>query len=284
MTTQDKVTALTLRRMKAEQRRITMVTGYDATFARLVDAAGIDVVLVGDSVGMVVQGHPNTIPVTVDQMVYHGQAVARGLKRAHLVVDMPFMSYHVSSAQAVETAGRLVKEGMAEAVKLEGGIERARDIEAITRAQIPVMGHLGLTPQSVHAFGGFKVQGKREDEGRRILDAARAIEEAGAYSLVLEGIPMELAREITEAVHVPTIGIGAGVHCDGQVLVLYDLLGMDDGFRPRFVKRFAEVGQVVRGALQSFADEVRSGAFPNDDQSFHRESGRGLRVRPARHG
>ncbi|MCK6528385.1 3-methyl-2-oxobutanoate hydroxymethyltransferase [Myxococcota bacterium] len=281
MSQPEKVSVLTLRRMKAEQRKITMITCYDATFARLVDATGIDVVLVGDSVGMVVQGHPNTLPVTVDQMIYHGQAVARGMKRAHVVVDMPFMSYHVSVQQAVETAGRLVKEGMAEAVKLEGGRERLQAIEAITRAQIPVMGHLGLTPQSVHAFGGFKVQGKRDDEARRIVEDARAIEEAGAYSLVLEGIPMELAAEITEQVRIPTIGIGAGVHCDGQVLVLYDLLGMDDSFRPKFVKRYAQLGAQVRQAVDAYVEEVRGGVFPDDDQSFHREAARRVKMRQA---
>lgn len=281
MSQPEKVSVLTLRRMKSEQRKITMITCYDATFARLVDATGIDVVLVGDSVGMVVQGHANTLPVTVDQMIYHGQAVARGMKRAHVVVDMPFMSYHVSVQQAVETAGRLVKEGMAEAVKLEGGRERLEAIEAITRAQIPVMGHLGLTPQSVHAFGGFKVQGKRDDEARRIVEDARAIEEAGAYSLVLEGIPMELAAEITAQVRIPTIGIGAGVHCDGQVLVLYDLLGMDDSFRPKFVKRYAQLGAEVRKAIDAYVEEVRGGVFPDDDQSFHRETARRMKMRQA---
>ncbi len=274
----EKITTLTLRRMKAERRPITMVTAYDATMARLVDQAGAEVILVGDSAGMVIQGHTNTIPVTVDHMVYHGACVARGIKNAHLVVDMPFMSYHVSTTQAVETAGRLVKEGMAESVKLEGGQERFADIAAIVRAQIPVMGHVGLTPQSVHAFGGFKVQGKGDAEGKKVIEDALAVQEAGAYALVLEGIPMELAQEVTARVHIPTIGIGAGKHCDGQVLVIYDLLGMDDGFRPKFVKRFAEVGGAVRDAVSLFAQEVRAGTFPTDEQSFHRQPSRKFQV------
>jgi 3-methyl-2-oxobutanoate hydroxymethyltransferase len=217
---------------------------------------------------MVVQGHANTLPVTVDEICYHTRAVARAARRAHVVADMPFMSFQISSERALEAAGRLVKEGGAEAVKLEGGESVIEQVQRIVRAGIPVMGHVGLTPQSVHAFGGFRVQGKTDEAAERVLADARALDAAGVYSMVLEGIPSELARRITEAVSVPTIGIGAGPHCDGQVLVCYDFLGMYREIRPKFVKRYAELGEAVVGAAAAFVREVQAGEFPAVEHSF----------------
>jgi 3-methyl-2-oxobutanoate hydroxymethyltransferase len=264
-----KVTVTTLRQMKAESEKITMVTCYDATFARLCDRGGADVLLVGDSLGMVVQGEENTLPVTIEDMVYHTRAVRRGTKRAHVVSDMPFMSYQSGWQDALRSAGRLMKEGGAESVKLEGGEDAAEAIDRLVRAGIPVMGHIGLTPQSVHAMGGFKVQGKDPEGARRIIADARAVEEAGAYAIVLEGMPVELARVITSSLRIPTIGIGAGAACDGQVLVIYDLLGMNDEFQPKFVKRYAELAKTIPEAIGRFREEVRSGEFPTDAHSFH---------------
>jgi 3-methyl-2-oxobutanoate hydroxymethyltransferase len=261
--------------MKRDGQKISMLTSYDATFARLLDTAGIEIILVGDSLGMVMQGRANTLKVSVDDMAYHGACVSRAVERAHVVVDMPFMSYHVSTTEAVANAGRLVQEGGAHAVKLEGGAERASVIAAITQAQIPVMGHIGLTPQSYHVQGGFKVQGRSEAAAERLLADALAVQEAGAYSIVLEGIPKELATRISEALDIPTIGIGAGNGCDGQVLVIQDLLGMDDRFKPRFVQRYAELGPTIRDAVGSFIEDVRSGAFPDDEHSFHSRRRRG---------
>ncbi|MGZ3459153.1 MAG: 3-methyl-2-oxobutanoate hydroxymethyltransferase, partial [Archangium sp.] len=229
----DKVTIHTLKRLKQSGQKICMVTAYDATFARVLDEAGADVLLVGDSLGMVVQGHDSTLPVTLDQMVYHSAAVARGAKRALVVGDMPFMSYQVSVQEAVRNAGRLVAEGGVGGVKLEGGAEFADVVSAIVRASIPVMGHVGLTPQSVHKMGGYVVQGRDEDAARKILEDAIALERAGCFSLVLEGVPLELARTISQRLSIPTIGIGAGKYCDGQVLVCYDLLGMNPDFKPK---------------------------------------------------
>ena len=266
------VTTLELRRMKAQGRKITMLTAYDAVFGRLLDRAGVDVLLVGDSLGMVVQGRKNTLKVTVEQIAYHGAAVSRVAQRAHIVLDMPFLSYHVSVEDAVRNAGRLIQEGGGHAVKLEGGRERAATIRAIVDAQIPVMGHIGLTPQSVHVMGGFKVQGRSSEAGRRILDDAIAVQEAGAYALVLEGIPAELAAEITAVLEIPTIGIGAGSACDGQVLVVTDMLGLEEDFKPKFVRRFADLGGLVRDAVGSYIEDVRSGAFPDDAHSFHRKA------------
>ena len=269
MSSTSPVTTLALRKMKREGQKISMLTSYDATFARLVDRAGIDIILVGDSLGMVMQGRDNTLKVSVDDMAYHGACVTRATERAHVVVDMPFMSYHVGVEDAVRNAGRLVQEGGAHAVKLEGGAERAEVIRAITDAQIPVMAHIGLTPQSYHVQGGFKVQGRGELAADRLLKDALAVQEAGAYSMVLEGIPKDLATRITEALDIPTIGIGAGNGCDGQVLVIQDLLGMDEGFKPKFVKRYAELGRLIRNAVGAFIGEVRSGSFPDDEHSFH---------------
>ncbi len=263
-----KVTIHTLRRMKAAGERITALTAYDATFARLIDASGADVILVGDSLGMVIQGHGSTLPVTMDEMVYHLRAVARGVTRAHLVGDMPFMSYQASADEAVKNAGRLVAEGGAEAVKLEGGEDFAEVIRRIVRAGIPVMGHIGLTPQSVHRMGGYVVQGRDEEKAGRLLADAVALEQAGCSSIVLEGMPLELAGAITQKVAIPTIGIGAGPHCDGQILVSYDLLGMNADFAPRFVKRYAELHRVIGEAVGRYVSEVREGVVPAEEPSF----------------
>ncbi|MBZ4331120.1 3-methyl-2-oxobutanoate hydroxymethyltransferase [Corallococcus interemptor] len=269
----DKVTIHTLKRLKQSGQKICMVTAYDATFARILDEGGADVLLVGDSLGMVIQGQESTLPVTMDQMVYHSAAVSRGAKRAHVVGDLPFMSYQVSPEEAVRNAGRLVSEGNVGSVKLEGGAEFADTVRAIVRASIPVMGHLGLTPQSVHKMGGYVVQGRDEDAARRMLDDALALEAAGAYALVLEGVPLELARTITQSLKIPTIGIGAGKHCDGQVLVCYDLLGMNPDFKPKFVKRFANLHGNITEAANTYFSEVRAGTFPDEEHSFKATKG-----------
>jgi len=264
----DKVTIHTLKRLKQIGQKICMVTAYDAAFARIFDEAGADAILVGDSLGMVVQGHASTLPVTMEQMIYHCAAVTRGAKRAHVVGDLPFMSYQPSIQEAVKNAGRLVAEGGAESVKLEGGEEFAETVEHIVRASIPVMGHLGLTPQSVHKMGGYVVQGRDEQTAQRILRDAIALEQAGCYSLVLEGVPLELAQAITSKLSIPTIGIGAGLHCDGQVLVCYDLLGMNPDFKPKFVKQYANLYEAVQQAAKTFFSEVRIEAFPDEAHSF----------------
>lgn len=274
----SRLTIPELQRMKAEGRKISMLTAYDFTMARLLDAAGVEVILVGDSLGMVVQGLENTVPVTLDEMLYHGRCVARGLSRAHMVLDMPFMTYH-SREQALENAARALREGLAHSIKLEGGQDMAPIIQAITKCGIPVMGHIGLTPQSVHAMGGFKVQGKEAAAAARLKDDALAVEAAGAWSVVLEGIPMELAADISSSLHIPTIGIGAGPACDGQVLVINDLLGMDEGFKPKFVKRYNRLQQVIIGSVQEYMEEVRSGAFPDEAHSFKGKK-EGLRAAP----
>ena len=277
-----RITVNDIARMKAAGEKIAAVTAYDATAARLVDEAGVDVILVGDSAGMVVQGHDSTLPVTLEHMIYHCAAVRRGLSRsagrAHLVGDMPFGSYQASADEAVKHAMRMVAEGGVEAVKLEGGQDFAEVIGRIVRAGIPVMGHIGLTPQSVHKMGGYVVQGKDAERARQLVRDARALEAAGCYALVLECIPAELARVITQSLGIPTIGIGAGPHCDGQVLVLHDLLGLETGLKPRFVKRFAEVGQVASGGVQAYVVEVKGGTFPAEEHSFHAQS---LRLVPA---
>ncbi len=264
----DKVTIHTLKRQKQAGQRICMVTAYDATFARILDDAGADILLVGDSLGMVVQGNDSTLPVTMDQMVYHCRAVTKGARRAHVVGDMPFLSYQTSAVEAVKNAGRLVAEGGAGSVKLEGGAEFSDTIAHLVRASIPVMGHIGLTPQSVHKMGGYVVQGRDEESARRLYRDALALQEAGCYALVLEGVPMELAQEITAALSIPTIGIGAGVHCDGQVLVCYDLLGLNPDFKPKFVKRYADLYGTTRAAAETFFAEVRGDAFPDEAHSF----------------
>lgn len=264
----DKVTIHTLKKLKHAGQKICMVTAYDATFSRILDEAGADVLLVGDSLGMVVQGHDSTLPVTMEQMVYHSRAVSRGAKRALVVGDMPFMSYQNSPEEAVRNAGRLVTEGGVGSVKLEGGSEFADVVSRITRASIPVMGHIGLTPQSVHKMGGYVVQGRDEETARKLLDDAVALEQAGCFALVLEGVPLELAKTITSRLAIPTIGIGAGKYCDGQVLVCYDLLGMNPDFKPKFVKRYGNLFEGISHAAQAFFGEVRGGAFPDEEHSF----------------
>ena len=263
-----KITVPAIVARKASGPKIAVLTAYDATFARLLDEGGADVLLVGDSLGMVVQGLPNTLPVTVDEICYHGRAVARAARRALLIGDMPFMSFQVSPEQALENAGRLMKEGLFEGVKLEGGTRYAEHVRAIVSAGIPMMGHIGLLPQSVHAMGGFRVQGREQEAAARLIEDARALEQAGAFSIVLEGLPSDLAARITQSVSVPTIGIGAGPHCDGQVLVCYDFLGLYPDLKPKFVKRFAELGNAVVDATRAYVSEVQSGAFPSDAHSF----------------
>ena len=263
-----KVTVPELRARKAHGPSIAMVTAYDFTMARLLDEAGVDAVLVGDSLGMVVQGLSNTLPVTLDEVCYHGRAVARALRRAHLVGDMPFMTFEISPDQAVANAGKMLKEGAFESVKVEGGQEIADHVRRLVSVGVPVMGHVGLTPQRVHALGGFKVQGRTDEAAERILADAVALEQAGVYAIVLEAMPSELASDITHAVSVPTIGIGAGRGCDGQVLVCTDLLGMSRGHTPKFVKRFAEVGDTIVSAVKSYVEQTRTGVFPDTMQEY----------------
>jgi len=267
-----RVTAPAIRAAKGS-RRIGMITAYDYPSARIADSAGADILLVGDSLGMVVLGYPDTLSVTVDDMLHHTRAVVRGTQHALIVGDMPYLSYHVSIEESVRNAGRFVQAG-AQAVKIEGGKpQRIRTIEAILDAEIPVMGHIGLTPQSLNALGGFKLQGKAADDARRLVDEAIALDQAGCFSIVLEMVPAELAAIITERISVPTIGIGAGPHCDGQVLVFHDLLGLYDGHTPRFVRKYAQAGDVMRSAIEHYLDDVREGRFPDiDSESFHAAS------------
>ncbi|MEM6958434.1 MAG: 3-methyl-2-oxobutanoate hydroxymethyltransferase [Myxococcota bacterium] len=263
--------AVTVPALVAKKRKgqpITMVTAYDATFGRMFDDAGVDALLVGDSLGMVVQGHDSTLPVTVDEVIYHCRAVARGTRYAHIVGDMPFLSHQLSAEQALRNAGRFLAEGGAHSIKLEGGAEAAETVARIVRAGIPVMGHVGLTPQSVHAMGGFRVQGRTGAAADRVLADARAIADAGAFALVLEGIPNDLAADITARIPIPTIGIGAGPACDGQVLVGYDLLGLTPDLKPRFVKRYAEFFEDGKAAAARFAEEVKQGTFPTEEHGF----------------
>ena len=266
---EEKVRAPEVRKMKQRGEKITALTAYDYSFARILDEAGVDILLVGDSLGSVIQGHGTTLPVTMEDMLYHTRAVARGRKRALVVADMPFLSFQVSIEEAKRNAGRLVQEAGAEAVKFEGGVEMLETIEAIVQIGIPVMGHVGLTPQSIHRFGGYRVQGKEREQKEKILHDALAVEEAGAFSVVLEGMPLDLAQEITRRLEIPTIGIGAGVHCDGQVLVVHDMLGLFDIYTPKFVKRYAELQAVMSDAVKSFITEVREGKFPDEEHSFH---------------
>jgi 3-methyl-2-oxobutanoate hydroxymethyltransferase len=266
--TSTKLTAPAIAARKAGGPKIAMLTAYDATMARLLDEGGADVLLVGDSLGMVVQGLPNTLPVTVEEICYHGRAVTRAARRALVIGDMPFMSFQISPDQALASAGRMMKEGGFEGVKLEGGERYAEHVRAIVGAGIPAMGHVGLLPQSVHAMGGFRVQGREQEAAERLIRDARALEQAGVFSIVLEGVPVDLGRRITESVSVPTIGIGAGPHCDGQVLVCYDFLGMYPDLKPKFVKRFAELGAAVVEATRAYVSEVQSGAFPSAVHGF----------------
>jgi 3-methyl-2-oxobutanoate hydroxymethyltransferase len=265
----EKITVPGIQGSKGLSAHLTMVTAYDCTFARLIDRSGVDILLVGDSLGMVVQGADSTVAVTMDEMAYHTKMVARAKPRALVLGDMPYLSYHVSKKEAVRNAGRLIQAG-AEAVKLEGGEKVARTIAALVRAEIPVVGHVGLTPQAVNRMGGHKVQGRDAAGRAQVLKDARAVEEAGAFAIVLEGVPLDLAREITETLKIPTIGIGAGPYCDGQVLVMHDLLGLDSGEkRPRFVRKFANLGDQVTDAVRAYRSEVAAGTFPSDAESYH---------------
>ena len=265
----EKVTVPEIKKMKQRGEKITALTAYDYSFARILDGAGIDILLVGDSLGSVIQGQGSTLPVTLEEMIYHTKAVVRGRKRALVVADMPFLSFQVSVEEAKRNAGRFLQQAGAEAVKIEGGVHFLETIEAIVRMGIPVMGHVGLTPQSVHRFGGYKVQGKEKEERETILQDALAVEEGGAFSVVLEGIPLDLAQEITRRLSIPTIGIGAGIHCNGQVLVVHDMLGLFDIYTPKFVKQYVDLKGVMTDAVKNFIAEVREGKFPDEDHSFH---------------
>lgn len=267
------VTVSTFLKMKAEGKKISMITAYDYTTARLVDESGIDSILVGDSLGNVMLGLGDTVSVTMEDMIHHGVAVARGTKNALVVVDMPFMSYQSSVYDAVVNAGRLMKEARANAVKLEGGVEVADRIRAIVDCQIPVCAHIGLTPQGINALGGFKVQGKTADSARKLLEDAHAVEEAGAFAVVLEAIPAELAERVSAELTIPTIGIGAGAGCDGQVLVNQDMLGMFHDFTPKFVRRFAEVGDVMLDAYRAYDAAVKDGTFPAAEHTYAAPAG-----------
>ena len=263
-----KQTAVTIQKAKEQGEKLAMLTAYDYSMAKLIDEAGIDMVLVGDSLGMVMLGYEDTLSVTMEDMIHHTAAVSRGIKNAFLVADMPFLSYQTSVYDAVCNAGRLIKEGRAEAVKLEGGSAFAEHIRAITNASIPVVAHLGLTPQSFHSLGGFKVQGKSEQAAKKLVEDAKAVEEAGAVALVLECVPAKLAELVTKKLHIPTIGIGAGAGCDGQVLVYQDMLAMFGDFKPKFVKRFGEVGAVMKEAFQTYSQEVKASVFPAAEHTF----------------
>jgi len=267
----QRITTTHLMKMKKKAEKIVMITAYDYPAAGLVDEAGVDAILVGDSLGMVVLGYETTIPVTLDDMIHHTQAVVRGAKRALVAADMPFLTYQTGSADALRNAGRLLQEGGAAAVKLEGGTEVCPQVRALAEAGIPVIGHLGLTPQSIHVFGGYKLQGREPDAARRILADAKALEQAGAFCVVLECIPEDLAARITTSLSIPTIGIGAGVHCDGQVLVLHDMLGIAGKIRPRFVKQYAHLGEAIRKAVEQYGEEVRQSKFPMPEHSFTSE-------------
>lgn len=263
-----KNTVLTLQKQKEQKDKIVMVTAYDYTTAKIMDESGVNTILVGDSLGMVMLGYEDTLSVTMEDMIHHSAAVARGTKSAFVVTDMPFMSYQTSVYDAVVNAGRLMKEGRANAVKLEGGAEFAPHIEAIVKASIPVVAHIGLTPQSVNAFGGFKVQGKDLNAAQKLIEDAKAVEAAGACMVVMECVPAKLAAKITEELHIPTIGIGAGAGCDGQVLVYQDLLAMYSDMKPKFVKQFAQVGEAMREGVKAYIDETKAGTFPGEEHTF----------------
>lgn len=263
-----KITIQDFLKKKAEKKKITMLTAYDYPFAQIVDEAGLDAILVGDSLGMVVQGLENTLPVTMDEMIYHTKMVSRAVKNAMVIGDMPFMSYQASIEDAVRNAGRFIKEAGASAVKLEGGAEVAEHIKAMTRSDIPVMAHIGLTPQSIHRMGGYKVQGKTEEAQKKLVEEAHIAEDAGAFALLLEAIPIDLAKKITKELSIPTIGIGAGPFCDGQVLVLHDVIGLFERFTPKFVKRYANLKAETLKAIKSYKEDVETSAFPSEKQSF----------------
>ena len=262
------VTVPAVRSARASGRRLAMLTAYDYPTARLLDQSGLDIILVGDSVGNNVLGYDSTLPVTMEEMLHHVKAVARGVRRALVVADMPYLSYQTGKRDAIRNAGRFLKEAGAAAVKIEGGQRRAPLVRALVEAEIPVMGHIGLMPQSVHVMGGYKVQGKRIDEARALVEDARALEAAGAFSLVLEGMPEPVGKRVTESVGIPTLGIGAGRHCDGQVLVFHDVVGLNQGPAPRFVRRYADLASAISDATKRFIDDVRSGAFPSEAETY----------------
>lgn len=263
-----RISTAELKEKRLRQEKISMLTSYDYSTAAMVDAAGIDMILVGDSLGMVVLGYENTLAVTMDDMIHHTKAVARATSKSMVVGDMPFLSYHISPQEAVRNAGRFIQEAGAQAIKLEGGVERIDTVKAILDAQIPVMGHIGLTPQSVNQLGGFKVQGKDLDGAKKLIEDARAMEAAGVFAIVLECVPTQLAKKITEEVSIPTIGIGAGPYCDGQVLVINDMLGMFKGHIPKFVKKYANLEPLIMEALQAYKQEVEQGLFPAAEHGF----------------
>ncbi|EGD52721.1 3-methyl-2-oxobutanoate hydroxymethyltransferase [Thermoanaerobacter ethanolicus JW 200] len=265
---EEKVTTLTLKKFKKEGRKIVALTAYEFPTAKILDNCGIDMILVGDSLGMVVLGYQSTIPVTMEDMIHHTKAVSRAVNRAFVVADMPFMSYHISKEQTMANAARLIAEGGAHAVKLEGGEEIASIVKTIVDAGIPVVGHLGLTPQSVHQLGGYKVQGKEKEKAKKIFNDAKVLEQAGICALVLESIPMELAKDIAENISVPTIGIGAGPYCDGQILVTHDMLGITQGHRPKFVKQYADIEKIMIEGINAYIKEVQQGLFPDEEHSF----------------
>jgi 3-methyl-2-oxobutanoate hydroxymethyltransferase len=266
-----RVTVPDFRMMKQGGEKIAVLTAYDVLTARILDSCGIDAVLVGDTVGMVFSGYENTIPVELDHMIYHGKAVRRGVRNALLIIDMPFLSYQVDPEDAVRNCGRVMKETMANAVKIEGGRDVVETVRRCTRASIPVMGHIGLTPQSIHRIGGYKVQGTGKEQRRVLLEDALELQEAGCFSIVLEMVAAETARQITEKLDIPTIGIGSGPHCDGQVLVIYDMLGLNEEFKAKFFKTYADLAGVIRGAVGEYISDVRSSSFPGDEHSFHAE-------------
>ena len=263
-----KKSILDIQKMKADGEKISVLTCYDYPTARIIDGCGIDLLLVGDSVGVVFAGHENTLPVTIEEMIYHTRAVMRAQPKALVVTDMPFLSYQVNLDEARRNAGRLIKEGGAAAVKLEGGVNLAPTIHAIVDMDIPVMAHIGLTPQSIHRMGGYRVQGKKDEQAEQLLADAHAVQAAGAFSVVLEGIPLKLARRITAELAIPTIGIGAGPHCDGQVLVIHDILGLCEKYSPKFVKKYADVKAVTADAVSRYIAEVKGGEFPQEEHSF----------------
>ncbi|EGT5369334.1 3-methyl-2-oxobutanoate hydroxymethyltransferase [Clostridioides difficile] len=263
-----KNTIQTFKNAKYEGKKLSMLTAYDYSIAKIMDDCDINGILIGDSLGMVIKGEENTLSVTIDEIIYHTKAVKNGVKNALIVSDMPFLSYHVSIEDAVKNAGRLIKEGGAHAVKLEGGSNVIKQIESIVNAQIPVMGHLGLTPQSVNSFGGFKVQGNTSETARQLIEDAKLIEKAGAFSIVLEGVPTKIAEMVTNSISIPTIGIGAGINCDGQILVYQDMLGMFGDFVPKFVKQYANIGDIMKYSIKNYILEVNTGAFPQEKHSF----------------
>ncbi len=268
MDKKDKITVPLLIKMKEKGEKIVCLTAYEWITASLLDEAGVELILVGDSGAMVFAGHENTLPITMDQMIYHTQSVSRGVKKALLITDMPFLSFQISPEEAVRNAGRFLKEGGAEGVKLEGGAPVAEAIRRLVDIGIPVMGHLGLTPQSISAFGGYRLRGKETDEAERLKQDAKILEEAGAFSIVLEKIPAALSREITQSISIPTIGIGAGPHCDGQILVTHDMLGLFEAFKPKFVRRYAELAKTIKSSVGDYVRDVKDGSYPSSKESY----------------